>query len=251
METEVCASDLYKACHILFGSEIDVSADFLRYLQLPGLKAVYRQRALETHPDRAVALERSTVDLEEQFKAVNAAYQELSQYLENPLRFKLIEDTPPKARPRPRAQTQTKRKGTCPEGFRGPLFKGSVPKRELLFGQYIYYYGHISYRQLIEAIVWQKIQRPLVGNLAVRWGWLTEAAVRDILKDRQRGEKFGDTALRRGDLMPDEIRVLLRRQRLLQPKIGKYFVEKKILSAILVERMAEELRRHNRKYRSR
>jgi hypothetical protein len=124
METEVCASDLYKACHVLFGSEIDVSADFLRYLQMPGLKAVYRQKALETHPDRAIALERSTGDLEEQFKAVNAAYQELSQYLENPLRFKLIEDVPRSPVPVPGPKPRRSEKARTPRSSGGPSSKG-------------------------------------------------------------------------------------------------------------------------------
>jgi hypothetical protein len=249
METVVSTSQLYKACHVLFGSEVDLSVDFLRYLQIPGLKAVYRKKALETHPDRAIALDRPPVDLEEQFKEVNAAYQELHQYLENPRRFKLIEDSSPKARPRSKAPTR--KASPAAEGFRRQFFKGAVPKRELLFGQYVYYYGRISYRQLIDAIIWQKIQRPLIGNLAVRSRLLDEEEVRQILRDRRWGEKFGETALRGGYLTPEEIRTILKRQKFLQPRIGKYFVEKKILPATFVERMAEELRRHNRLYRSR
>jgi len=250
METVVSTSQLYKACHVLFGPEVDLSVDFLRYLQIPGLKAVYRKKALETHPDRAIALDRPPDDLEAQFKAVNAAYQELHQYLENPQGFKLIEDSSPKARSRPKAKTR-KANPAAAEGFRRPVFKGAVPKRELLFGQYIYYFGCISYRQLIDAIIWQKIQRPLIGNLAVRSRLLDEQEVRQILQDRRWGEKFGETALRGGYLTPEQVKNILRRQKILQPRIGKYFVEKKILPATLVERMAEELRRHNRLYRSR
>jgi hypothetical protein len=257
METKLPASQLYNACHVLFGSEINVSADFLRYLEMPGLKAVYRKKALETHPDRAMALACQSPVLEERFKEVNAAYQELREYLENPWQFTLIDDrfrkrqhhSPQKTRSR--SKTQTNRKDSPLDGLYSRFFEGTMPQRELLFGQYVYYYGYISYRQLIDAIIWQKFQRPLIGKIAVRWGWLYEDDVRQILGQRQWGEKFGETALRGGYLTSDRLRIILGRQRMLQPRIGKYFVEKRILPASLVETMAEQSRHHNRQYRSR
>jgi hypothetical protein len=257
METELRISQLYNACQMLFGSEIDASVDFLRYLQIPGLKAVYRRKALETHPDRAIALARPVLALEEQFKQISAAYQELHDYLENPLRFKLIDDGFRKKQNRPSQKmhtcygTQSRKTDPKPERHRRQYYEGMVPKRGLLFGQYIYYYGHISYRQLIDAIIWQKIQRPLIGNIAVHWEWLYEDDVREILKQRLWGEKFGESALRGGYLTPDELRIILGRQRLLQPRIGQYFVERRILTGSLVEKMAERFRHHNRQYKSR
>ena len=257
METKLPASQLYNACHVLFGSEVDVSVDFLRYLEMPGLKAVYRKKALETHPDRARALACQSPVLEERFKEVNAAYQDLRYYLENPRRYRLIDDRfrnrqeHPSRKMHPRPAAEAKPRDSRPDGSCAWFFKGTVPKRELLFGQYVYYYGHISFRQLIDAIVWQKFQRPLIGKIAVRWGWLYEDDVRKILRERQGGEKFGEAALRGGYLTSDRLRVILGRQRMLQPRIGKYFVEKRILPVSLVETMAEQSRRHNRQYRPR
>ena len=137
-----------------------------------------------------------------------------------------------------------------PEGYRCEFYKGTIPKRALLFGQYIYYYGYIAYRQLIDAIIWQRIHRPMIGNIAVRWKWLYEDDVREILKQRLLGEKFGESALRGGYLTPEELRIILWRQRILQPRIGKYFVERRILTSSLVEKMAEGFRHHNRQYKS-
>ena len=198
IETELRTSQLYDACHVLFGSDIDVSVDFLRYLQIPGLKAVYRRKALETHPDRAIALALPPVTLEEQFKKINSAYQELHDYLENPLRFKLIDDGFRKRANQPSQKmhtwsgTQPRHTDSKPEGYRRQFYKGTVPKRALLFGQYIYYYGYISYRQLIDAIIWQKIQRPLIGNIAVSWNWLYEDDIREILETAPgRGKVWG------------------------------------------------------------
>ena len=246
MGTELCTTQLFDACTVLFGSEVPVSLDFLRYLQMPGLKAVYRKKALETHPDRAVALESTSRDLEERFKEINAAYQQLHNYLENPERFTLLDGAPPQAHRRPQPN-----RTWSGEGSAGRRFAGPMPKRVLLFGQYIYYNGFISYRQLIEAIVWQKMRRPLFGTIAVRWGWLDDEEVRQILSGRHRGEKFGESALRAGLLTPNELRIILGRQRMLQPKIGKYFVEREILPASVVETMAAKMRHHNRIYRSR
>jgi hypothetical protein len=257
METELCASPLYNACHVLFGSGIDVSADFLRYLQMPGLKAVYRRRALETHPDRAAVLSRPAVDMETHFKEVNAAYQELHTFLENPSQFSLIDDRfrkeskQPSGKMHPRQRTQKKYADPTADRYRRQLFRGNIPSRELLFGQYLYYYGSISYKQLIDAIIWQKIKRPLVGCIAIRLGWLYEDEIDEILKLRRWGEKFGEVALRGGYLTSDNLRIILTRQRLLQPRIGKYFIESNILPTSFVEKLAEALRRHNRQFKAR
>ncbi len=253
--TELHASQLFNACHVLFGPEIDVSLDFLRYLQMPGLKAVYRKKALETHPDRAVALTLPQVILEEQFKRVNAAYQELHHYLANPLQFKLIDDNHrkqphPTSRKHAWAESKSGPSYAHPDRFRRHCIKGVAPKRSLLLGQYIYHIGYISYRQLIEAIIWQRMQRPLIGKIAVHCKWLRKEEVKEILAKRRLGEKFGESALRNGYLSQEDVHILLRRQRLLQPRIGKYFVEKKILPHSLVEKLVERARLHNRLYRS-
>jgi hypothetical protein len=254
MKTELIPSQLSHACHILFGPEMDVSADFLRCLRLPGLKAAYRVRALETHPDRAIALSLPPSDLEERFKEVNAAYRELNDYLQNPWRLKLLGSPFPEGEPRPSGMRNpgdgvwTKRSGASPNRVREHFFMGTVPSRRVLFGQFIYYSGCISYRQLIDALLWQKVRRPLIGQIALRWKFLYEDEIREILRQRHRGEKFGDAALRSGHLMPEELRMILGWQRLLQPRIGSYFVEKRLMPFSFVEKMAERLRRHNGRF---
>jgi hypothetical protein len=257
MKTEPCSSQLSHACHVLFGPEIDVSTDFLRCLQMPGLKAAYRVRALETHPDRAIALSLPSADLEEKFKEVNAAYRELNDYLQNPFRLKRLGDPFParphqaSARRNPGAGPWIKKTCASPDRVREHFFRGTVPSRRVLFGQFIYYSGCISYRQLIDAILWQKVRRPLIGQIALRWRFLYEDEIPEILKHRRRGEKFGDAALRGGYLTPDDLRVILGWQRLLQPRIGSYFVEKRLMTVSVVEKMVERLRRHNGQFNTR
>lgn len=250
MKTEPCSSQLHHACHVLFGSEIDIPADFLRYLRKPGLKAAYRERALETHPDRAIALACPPAALEERFKEVNAAYRELLDYVENPGRFRLI-GHPFRKPPYQPSEGMRTWAGVSPDGVQHHFFIGTLPNRALLFGQFVYYSGYISYRQLIDAILWQKVGRPMVGRIALHRGWLYEDQIREILRHRQWGEKFGEVALRGGYLTPDELRMILGWQRILKPRIGRYFVEKRLLSASLVEKMADQFRRHNRKFKPR
>ena len=244
-------SQLFRACHVLFGPEISASLDFIRYLQLPGLKAAFRKKALETHPDRAVLLALQAPDLERRFKEVHAAYRDLSDYLENPLKFRLIHDVPQKPRPGQKGRTRGQSSDWSYEKYCHTFSGRIVPERELLFGRYLFYHGLISYKHLIDAIVWQKIQRPAVGKLALRWRWLHDADVTEILRRRRVGEKFGECALRCEYLTDQKIRALLSRQRFLQPRIGKYFVEKGILSTAAVETMAEKLRQHNWHFRGR
>ncbi|MEE8432668.1 MAG: hypothetical protein V3S16_15575 [Candidatus Desulfatibia sp.] len=56
MLTAPSIAELCDACGILFGPEIEISLDLLRYLRLSGLKAAYRKKVFETHPDRAKTL---------------------------------------------------------------------------------------------------------------------------------------------------------------------------------------------------
>jgi len=256
-EAELPTHQLLHACRILFGPQIDISPDFIKYLQMPGLKAAFRKKALETHPDRSVSLALQTADLEEQFKEVSAAYRALFDYLENPRKFRLVDDSRRKGhsfyagRAYQKPRTAPGAQDWAYQKYQQPCFKTSLPERAFLFGRYLHHQGLISYKQLIDAIIWQKVQRPLIGHLARRWRWLHDQDIADILKRRQWGEKFGECALRNSYLTPHELVLLLGRQRLLQPRIGKYFVEKRILTVSTVESMAEALRRHNWKYRSR
>jgi curved DNA-binding protein CbpA len=254
METELLTSQLYDACHTLFGPEINVSIDFLNYLQIPGLKAIYRKKALETHPDRAIFLTHPVPILEERFKQISTAYKALYDYLENPLQFKLIDDSCRKERHRSSdkmhswPESKSSNTDSTQTRYKPPLYRGAVPKRGLLFGQYIYYNGFISYRQLIDAIIWQRYRRPLIGDLAVRWACLYEEDVKEILNQRLRGEKFGESALRGGYLTQDTLRIILWRQRMLQPRIGQYFVERNILSKFHIENILEKFRQHNKQH---
>lgn len=66
--SELSRTELYDACGVLFGPQVDISFEFFRYLQPSGLKDAFRKKALETHPDRAKALGKDESKLNELFE---------------------------------------------------------------------------------------------------------------------------------------------------------------------------------------
>jgi hypothetical protein len=250
MTTEIRASDLFDACRVLFGGEARITSLLLnRSLEMSGLRAAYRKRARETHPDLARSLNVESGLLEERFKEVQSAFEQLRRYLEDPSRFRLVAGAP--AREAPPAGRTAPRTGPVRKAgpVRDHVHRGPLPKGPLLFGRFLFYAGAISYRTLIEALVWQKRQRPKVGTIACQWGWLTGEDVLGILKVRNSGERFGECAVRRGYLDGRQLRLLMGRQNMLQPRLGAFFVAKGILSAGQVDRLERAQRQHNRTFR--
>jgi hypothetical protein len=200
------------------------------------VREAFRRRALEAHPDRARALGRSEASLAEEFRALFAAYRLLSR------------DGPP---PSPgEAQEEPRRPGRPPQDH---VHRAPLPHRTLLFAEYVYYSGRASWRNLVEAVAWQRRQRPALGRIAVEWGHLSEEEVRAILDERRRdgaaGEPFGAYARRKGFLTGGQLLALLGRQRRQQRRIGEFFVESGILREAEVRALDDDLARHNARWR--
>lgn len=234
-------SELFDACAVLFGPDIDVSLEFLRYLRPAGIKDAYWRRALETHPDRAGILGESQAVLTERFQAVTAAYARLMAAVKGDGTLHVGQEAAPAHPPGP-APGQGP---VAPRRFEDRYFRGPLPRWPLRIGQYLYYSGRISYGALIEAITLQRRQRPLIGKIALDWGLLTPRDLGQILTQRGLHEKFGDCALRRGYLTPFNLKTLLFRQQTLQQPIGTYW-RKYGFSESLMQHLVAEQRRHNR-----
>jgi hypothetical protein len=247
---EATKQDLFRACESLFGMDIDVSVEFLKYLKPSGVKAAYRKKALETHPDRVVTLAGQVNSLESSFKEVNLAYQLLNEFIATPWKYQLDEDGSITERPnweKPKRAAKPKEKAKY-QAAAEHRYMSSVPRRKLRLGQYLYYSGHISLTTLIKAIVWQRLQRPTIGSLAVNWDWLEQRRIIDVLQERQYGEKFGECALRCGYLSKYQLMLLLDRQKILQPQIGKYFIGEGFITADQLDSLIDEMKKHNRTY---
>ncbi|MGD0280320.1 MAG: J domain-containing protein [Smithella sp.] len=240
LATQTTSLELFQACETIFGPEVKVSNDFLKYLQPIGIKTAYRKRAFETHPDRAKALGAFARDLNTEFIDVRQAYEKLLLFVET----KGQDAHQHKAGHKKSHDTQRstcKKRKSYPDHF----YTGNVPKGNLMLGQFLYYSGLISWRTLIEAICWQRQQRPTIGQIAISWGLISSQDVMRILTARTFNEKFGECALRIGYISNFEHFALIGKQRQLQRPFGQYFIERGILTSTDIITIANKQQLHN------
>ena len=250
MTTSLTESEVLRACQILFGTEITISRGFLFYLQPAGLKAAYRRKAKETHPD-LFACEHPNVQREQaaHFRDVVEAYDIVCRY------FKQWEKEPLEASSRHVFSGASERKKqNCDQNdqeYTRDTVSKHLPLRSLQLGQYLYYRGFITYRALINALVWQRRQRPVIGEIALRWRWLDNAAIERIIRARGLRGRFGEKALRLDLLTPFQIKVLLYYQISRQERLGSYFVRHGIMTSDKLMQLVRQLNEHNVRSRPR
>jgi len=223
---------LLNACRTLFGDELALSREFLWYLQPSGVRAAYRLRAKEAHPDLHQAASSQVQQRQTScFQEINQAYDLLCAFFAE--------------RDKGNRAIQAESQPHAAAGGRTEPRPQRVPDRPLEFGHYLFCRGAISYRQLIDALVWQRRQRPTIGELALRFGWLKPDDVNRIGRDRGPYARFGERAIRLGLLTPTQVHMLLLHQRTLHRRIGRYFIEQGILSEKKIEALAGQLDDHN------
>ena len=247
--------EIFTDYQLFFGCGKANPVEHLRNISLSELKAAYRKKVMETHPDRAIALGKGATEMANRFKDVATAYQRLITFVQGnysdvsgvetadkkgreTIIFQPKDEDVPDSRNHERIVIQPKSERTKQEIY----YDGSIPKRKLLIGQYLYYCRHISWKTLIEAIMWQKKQRPRVGQIALEWGILSVDDIRMILSERTYKEKFGEFAYRNGYLTYFEFLAILGRQYRLQPPIGKYFKIQNIIGNEELEEIVERLK---------
>lgn len=233
------------ALRILFGPDVPVSPTFLARLTPSTLKTVYRRKALQTHPDRAMVILRPPEELNDHFKRVTAAYQTISTAMARRQTAKFPMSQKTRARTH-RAAAKHRRTSRGANRF----YSGPLPRRPLLIGQFLYYSGMISWKDLIDAIVWQKKQRPLIGQIARDWNMLSWADIAKVLSTRRPGERFGDCSHRQGLINTFQQMALVGRQRRLQQPIGRHFVSKGVFTDDGLKRMVDRMNRHNQRYKN-
>jgi len=235
---------LIAALRTLFGPEASLSRRFFARLTPSILKTVYRRKALATHPDRAVIIPRPADELNTHFKQVSAAYHTISEAMAH-------------QKPADEADSRNSRIGTDASQRarrnthrrQNLYYRGPLPRRPLLIGQFLYYSGLISWQDLIDALVWQRIQRPRIGQIALGWKILSRADIRRILASRRPGEKFAECGRRQGLINTFQHMALIGRQRNLQQPLGGYFIRRGRFSSQDVNDLVERMKKHNRTHR--
>jgi hypothetical protein len=256
MESSAQLQQLLRSCAILFGPEVQLSRDFLYYLQLSGLKGAYRKRALETHPDRLFSREllgrQGSFD---SFHSVRTAYEELFNFLQdrdrnalrkNPCRAAAPPPFRAAAAPVESAPADTDIQSSSLYSATEHLYCGPLPGRRLLFGHFLYYSGLANWRTITRILTWQRNERPRIGELGRRYGMLQPEDVSLILRHKVPFQPFGQTAMRLGVLSEQQIRTLIFHQQRLQKKFGTILLEKNLVSQQELQQLLFEFAQHNR-----
>ncbi len=222
--------DLFEACRILFGDEIELSGEFLLYLQHEGVTSAFRRKAMQVHPDRALVSGLSAKECRDEFIALKFACESLIQHISSRDNHSSV------------IKSATKRRNgsTAPATIK-------LPEKKLLFGRFLYRMGIIEWSQLISALAWQKSSRLKIGELGIRLGYLDRNAVTTILKNTVRGRLFGMAAQQMGFLSKEDVCQLLTKQKWHEKKIGQYFVEQGLLSRSELNILLGQYRAHNRR----
>lgn len=267
MSTLVAENELYRSCRVLFGDELDVDWDFLNYLRHSGLKKAYRLKARQTHPDLWACNQGSAADCDlSDFVSVQLAYENLLAFLNRrdhgPLSTSLYPRNPPspancdRFRGNDRRQTgQSATYNRRPGGNTGSnafhtLHHGPIPKIRMRFGNFLYYSGLVDWTTIVRAVTWQRSQRPRLGELAQRLGWLSETEVLEVLARKKFTERFGATAVRRQLLSEKQLNILLNYQKFLQKKIGAFFLDQQLFTFEQLEELVLKHAEHNKLYGS-
>lgn len=222
-----------RALSVLFGEgSRHISTASLGNLDNAILKTAFRQRSMHFHPDRSRQLQISEEVLDSQFKRLHGAYRLLNRLNNNDESLRIDMAT--------QSSVKTEKTG------RHPYYRGSMPQMPLRFAQYLYYAGIINWDTLIDALIWQTRVRPKIGDIGREYQFLDHENIIDIIKNGGRNELFGDTAIRMGLLNRFKLNVLVGKQHNMNLPIGRYFVEKNVLSRGQVRVLVERVKIHNR-----
>lgn len=279
MEQRISETKLFWSCEILFGSDLNVSRQFLDYLQAGGIKSAYRKRAMETHPDRLIGLDlplrKQSI---ERFHEVREAYETLLSFLTTKEISPILHGKSGAAKERPRPPAPPFRQDhafshsagneTRQEPFyrnrkirpiilpdeirRGhvfanteSLYRGQLPRRHLLFGHFLYYSGLTNWRTIARILTWQRTERPRLGELAGRFGMCRQEEIAAIMNAKKPFRQFGETAQMLGILTEHQVRVLLFHQQRMQKKFGTILVEKNLISKPELQELLDRFEDHN------
>ena len=197
-------SNLIRAFRILFEPGV-FSPHFFRYLQLPEVRSAYRKRALLVHPDRVTTPdEELKKKYTEAFIEANRAYQQIMSFIEK--RDGHFRSRAPEEKGR-RPESVIKPSQGNDQDLR--FYRGSLPRRPLFFGEFLYYSGLVPWKTLIEAIVWQRRQRPRFGEMARRWFKLSMEEIEWIMSERRPLERIGEYFVEKGHLTDERVKELL------------------------------------------
>jgi curved DNA-binding protein CbpA len=252
-------SDILAALGLLFATDINSCREMLVSIQESDIKKAYRQKALQTHPDRFPTLGEDLRKLRsERFIEVTNAYETLNTYLKTSRRrlYGLGQrDTDPDRGAQGNGQTRRYQRQSSAKShpfssdfYTSSFWQKNMPGRYLRLAEFLYYSGVITWKVFVKALVWQNKQRPRIGEIAQRWNWLTEMEILRLLRLRRPGQRLGELLLHHEIISPFQLNVLLCQQRKSQRPIGEYFVQQGVLTESQIRDFLFRQKQHNLEY---
>lgn len=232
-------SKFHSAVQTLFGPEKLIAPGDLSALDLDDLKARFRQKAIATHPDRASALGRDPEELSREFLEIVESYQFLSQ----------LASAQQKVAAAGMDAWPSRKRGERPSK-NGTFFfhKGPVPEKKLRFAEFLFYKQVISWQVLIQMLSGQRMKRPRLGEIGMRWRYFDHTQLLSVIRSRKPKEIFGEAALRLGLVNTYKLFAMIGKQKSFNYPIGRVFVEEKILTPGDLVQFVRELERHNSRF---
>jgi hypothetical protein len=224
---ELLSPVVVEACATLLGVEPARAAAALARLEPIELKAIFRRKALQTHPDRAVALGVEARVLGDRFKALNQAFDVLSRHLAE-------RQARPRARPTPPRPA---------DGY----WAGGLPAQPLRFGEYLFFGRWLTRGALLAALAMQQ-RRPRFGETAVALGYLQQLEVEQLEMRRLANERLGDAAVRLGLLRPAQRARVVAAQAARTPRLGECLLRLGAISAHELTHLVARHQEHNARY---
>jgi hypothetical protein len=282
MKSLIIEKQFFRSCEILFGSDLNVSKEFFDYLRLSDLKTAYRKRAMETHPDRIAGENQLQQQRNhDPFHAVQEAYEQLLLFLKTkeagipaaasrkaepvfsvPRKTTTSSPSPPRTE-RQRPSDNGSQRKPFPQQTLKPiillhdahnstgcantesLYQGPLPPRHLLFGRFLYYSGLANWRTIAQILIWQRLERPRLGELGQRYGLFHPDDITRILRNKAPFQPFGQVALGMGILTELQLHTLIAQQQRLQKKFGTILLEKKLVTPHELEKLLQAFELHN------
>lgn len=242
-------AEIVLACRTLFGSNVNINRDFIHIIQPGGVKSAYRKQAKEHHPDLFAA---NPVHVQqkqtERFQEIIRAYDVLNHFFrqrESGARRLAPRTAPAPVRSRKQRDAAPAAERTSAKKEEAAYYRGGVPHEILQIGQYIYYRGRISLQTLVKSLIWQRKQRPSIGDIAVQWKWINADGQKKISRACVRQRLYGGKAVELGLLSVFQVNTILLYQRSHQERLGDYFVRGNSISSAELDGLVGELKEHN------
>ncbi len=133
-------------------------------------------------------------------------------------------------------------------GEKSFFYRGKMLPRKMRLGTYLYFRGIISRRMLNDSLHWQRKQRPMIGQMTLQIGILSLSDFSRMLLLTKDGTPFGIVARRNGLLNGAAINTILNAQKRFDKPLGKFFIERGVLTPKQTDLLVQELHIHNARY---